>query len=325
MTHTPAEILTIAKQVFHDEIAGLIQVEQHLDSNFVAAVELLLACRGKIIVSGMGKSGHIGNKIAATLASTGSAAFFMHPAEALHGDLGMLDSNDLLLAISYSGESDELSSIIPTVKHKQVKIISITGNPDSSLAKFSDCALTVRIDKEACPLNLAPTTSTTATLVLGDALAVALLSLRQFQPEDFALSHPGGSLGRKLLTKVSDIMHEGERLPLVTADAALKEVVFEISNKGLGLVAVVDEQQHMLGVITDGDLRRVLDGEHDVRLLSAKDIMTVKPKVIHISNMAIDAVDIVNEYKIGGLLVVDDNNKVVGAFNVHDLFQAKLI
>ena len=325
MTHTPAEILTIAKQVFHDEIAGLIQVEQHLDSNFVAAVELLLACRGKIIVSGMGKSGHIGNKIAATLASTGSAAFFMHPAEALHGDLGMLDSNDLLLAISYSGESDELSSIIPTVKHKQVKIISITGNPDSSLAKFSDCALTVRIGKEACPLNLAPTTSTTATLVLGDALAVALLSLRQFKPEDFALSHPGGSLGRKLLTKVSDIMHEGERLPLVTADAPLKEVVFEISNKGLGLVAVVDEQQHMLGVITDGDLRRVLDGEHDVRLLSAKDIMTVKPKVIHISNMAIDAVDIVNEYKIGGLLVVDDNNKVVGAFNVHDLFQAKLI
>lgn len=325
MTHTAAEILTIAKQVFRDEIAGLVQVEQYLDSNFVAAVELLLACRGKIIVSGMGKSGHIGNKIAATLASTGSAAFFMHPAEALHGDLGMLDSNDLLLAISYSGESDELSSIIPTVKHKQVKIISITGNPDSSLAKFSDCALTVQVDKEACPLNLAPTTSTTATLVLGDALAVALLSLRQFQPEDFALSHPGGSLGRKLLTKVSDIMHQGDRLPLVSADAALKEVVFEISNKGLGLVAVVDELQHLLGVITDGDLRRVLDGEQDVRLLSAKNIMTVKPKVIHVANMAIDAVDIVNEYKIGGLLVVDDNNKVVGAFNVHDLFQAKLI
>jgi arabinose-5-phosphate isomerase len=325
MTHNAAEILTIAQQVFRDEIAGLVQVEQHLDNSFVTAVELLLACRGKIIVSGMGKSGHIGNKIAATLASTGSAAFFMHPAEALHGDLGMLDSNDLLLAISYSGESDELSSIIPTVKHKQVKIISISGNPDSSLAKFSDCALMVRIDKEACPLNLAPTTSTTATLVLGDALAVALLSLRQFQPEDFALSHPGGSLGRKLLTKVSDIMHQDERLPMVSASALLKEVVFEISNKGLGLVAVVDEQQHMLGVITDGDLRRVLDGERDVRLLQAKDIMTANPKVIHVTNMAIDAVDIVNEYKIGGLLVVDDNNKVVGAFNVHDLFQAKLI
>ena len=281
MTHTPAEILTIAKQVFHDEIAGLIQVEQHLDSNFVAAVELLLACRGKIIVSGMGKSGHIGNKIAATLASTGSAAFFMHPAEALHGDLGMLDSNDLLLAISYSGESDELSSIIPTVKHKQVKIISITGNPDSSLAKFSDCALTVRIGKEACPLNLAPTTSTTATLVLGDALAVALLSLRQFKPEDFALSHPGGSLGRKLLTKVSDIMHEGERLPLVTADAPLKA-------------------EHLAPLLT-----RVADGTISNKI--AKDIFAILWEEA-IAGKAISTVDQVIEAK--GLKQISDSGEL---------------
>ena len=324
-TTNPVDVLAIARQLFNDEISGLNSIRDALNADFTQAVQMLLACEGKVIVSGMGKSGHIGNKIAATLASTGTSAFFMHPAEALHGDLGVIESKDLLLAISYSGESDELSAIIPITQRRKVKVIAIVGNADSTLAKLADCVLSIKIDKEACPLNLAPTTSTTATLVLGDALAVALLSLRNFKPEDFALSHPGGSLGRKLLTTVRDIMHQGERLPLVAPSAKLKEVVVEISKKGLGLVAVVDAEQRLLGVITDGDLRRVLDGEQDVRLLNATEFMTANPKVINCNNLAVDAVEMMHNYKIGGLLAVDEANKVVGAFNLHDLFKAKLI
>lgn len=325
MSTTTNEILTIAAKVFDDEIASLLKIRQSLDSGFVAAVEMILGCRGKVIVSGMGKSGHIGNKIAATLASTGTAAFFMHPAEALHGDLGMVDSKDLLIAISYSGESDELSSIIPVVKRKDIKIIAITGNVNSTLAVLADCVLPVTIDKEACPLNLAPTSSTTATLVIGDALAVALLSLRDFKPEDFALSHPGGSLGRRLLTKVSDIMHSGDKLPVIAQNATLKEAVLEISKKGLGIVAVIDDNRQLLGVVTDGDLRRILDSEEDIRNLKVTQFMTKNPKVIAADALAVDAVDLVNNYKIGALVAVDSTNQVLGAFNVHDLFKAKLI
>ncbi|MEN9946670.1 MAG: hypothetical protein RLZZ293_1056 [Pseudomonadota bacterium] len=319
------QILATATQVFNDEIAGLLQIQQNLANNFVDAIELLVNCTGKVVVSGMGKSGHIGHKIAATLASTGTPAFFMHPAEALHGDLGMVMTNDVLIAISYSGESDELNAILPLIRRKQVKIISLTGNVESSLAKLSDCVLNIKINKEACPLNLAPTTSTTATLVLGDALAVSLLSLRNFQPEDFALSHPGGSLGRKLLTKVSDIMHSGERLPVVNQMAGFNQVVFEISNKGLGFVAVVDDEQQLVGIITDGDLRRCLDGKQSLVDLIASQIMSHNPKTVLAESMAIDAVEIVNQYKINGLLVVNSNHQVIGAFNVHDLFKAKLI
>lgn len=325
MNNHNVDILAVARQLFDDEINGLHVIQNSLGVDFVQAVEMLFACKGKIVVSGMGKSGHVGNKIAATLASTGTAAFFMHPAEALHGDLGVVESKDLLLAISYSGESDELSAIIPILQRKNVKVIAIVGSLDSTLAKLADCVLSIKVDKEACPLNLAPTTSTTATLVLGDALAVALLSLRDFKPEDFALSHPGGSLGRKLLTTVQNVMHSGGRLPMVLPSAKLKEVVVEISQKGLGLVAVVDTEQILLGVITDGDLRRVLDSDQDVRTLSACEFMTVNPKVINYTNLAVDAVEIMNNYKIGGLLAVDDHNKVVGAFNLHDLFKAKLI
>ncbi len=325
MSTTTNEILTIAAKVFDDEIASLLKIRQSLDSGFVAAVEMILGCRGKVIVSGMGKSGHIGNKIAATLASTGTAAFFMHPAEALHGDLGMADSKDLLIAISYSGESDELSSIIPVVKRKDIKIIAITGNVNSTLAVLADCVLPVTIDKEACPLNLAPTSSTTATLVIGDALAVALLSLRDFKPEDFALSHPGGSLGRRLLTKVSDIMHSGDKLPVIAQNATFKEAVLEISKKGLGIVAVIDDNRQLLGVVTDGDLRRILDSEEDIRNLKVTQFMTKNPKVIAADALAVDAVDLVNNYKIGALVAVDSTNQVLGAFNVHDLFKAKLI
>lgn len=317
--------ITLAKQVFNDEIDGLCLVRDSLSSEFLHAVQLILNCSGKVIVSGMGKSGHIGNKIAATLASTGTAAFFMHPAEALHGDLGMIDDRDLLIAISYSGESDELSAILPLVQRKKVPVIAITGNSLSTLATLSNCVLAITINKEACPLNLAPTTSTTATLVLGDALAVALLSMRNFQPEDFALSHPGGSLGRKLLTKVSDIMHTGDRLPRVLPTSTLKEVVVEISHNGLGLVAVINESNKVIGVVTDGDLRRVLDGERDIRTLLARDFMTVNPKSINQNSLAVDAVEIMNKFHIGGLLAVDDDGVLVGAFNLHDLFRAKLI
>lgn len=322
---TQQDTIQIAHRLFDDEISGLLQVRDSIGNEFSVAIEMIFACTGKVIVSGMGKSGHIGHKIAATLASTGTSAFFMHPAEALHGDLGMIDDNDLVLAISYSGESDELSAILPVVKRKQVKVISITGNRNSTLARLSDCSLIINVDKEACPLNLAPTTSTTATLVLGDALAVALLSLRQFRPEDFALSHPGGSLGRKLLTKVSDIMHSNDQLPLVLPSAKIKDIVVEISKKGLGMVAVTDTDNLLLGVITDGDLRRVLDGDTDIRSLSANDFMNSNPKRISVNCMAVEAVEMIDHYKIGGLVVVDEQNKVVGAFNLHDLFKAKLI
>lgn len=319
------QIVEIANQVFSDEISGLQSVLATIGDEFCRAVQLIFDCKGKIIVSGMGKSGHIGNKIAATLASTGTAAFFMHPAEALHGDLGMIESSDLLIAISYSGESDELSTIIPIVRRKQVQIIGITGNPNSTLAKLSSCLLSVKIDREACPLNLAPTTSTTATLVLGDALAVALLSLRNFQPEDFALSHPGGSLGRRLLTRVSDIMHSNERLPVVNLDATLKEAVVEISKKGLGLVAVVDVDMCLNGIITDGDLRRIMDSDADIRVLKAHQIMTKNPKTTSPDDLAVDALYLMEKYQITGMVVVDNNKKMIGAFNMHDLFKAKIV
>jgi len=320
-----AQILTIARQVFHDEISGLNDITHTLGESFCQAVEMILGCKGKVIVSGMGKSGHIGNKIAATLASTGTAAFFMHPAEALHGDLGMLGADDLLIAISYSGESDELSTILPIVIRKKVSIIGITGNTKSTLAKLSSCVLPVNIKKEACPLNLAPTTSTTATLVLGDALAVALLSLRNFQPEDFALSHPGGSLGRRLLTKVRDVMHSADRLPFVDLDASLKEVVVEISKKGLGLVAVVDSTGKLHGIVTDGDLRRILDREMDIRGLRAKEIMVNNPKTVAQEDLAVDALYLMEKHQITGMVVVDKDCIVVGAFNMHDLFKAKIL
>ncbi len=325
MAFNPELILQIAHQVFRDEIAGVQQVASSLNEDFAYAVQLLWECRGKVIVSGMGKSGHIGNKIAATLSSTGTAAFFMHPAEALHGDLGMLDSKDVVIAISYSGESEELTALLPIFKRKQTKVLGITGNPNSTLARLSDQRILIEVAKEACPLNLAPTTSTTATLVIGDALAVALLSLRDFQVEDFALSHPGGNLGRRLLTKVSDIMHSGERLPLVGPEAGIKEIISELSVKGLGLVAVSDESQCLLGIITDADLRMIFDGTINPQSVRAHEIMNRRPKTIGVDALAIDSLAIIDQFKIRALVVVDKANQVVGAFHMHDLFLAKLI
>lgn len=320
------EIRQVAKQVFADEVSGILQVQDYLDDNFTDAVRLIYDCKGKVIVTGMGKSGHIGNKIAATMASTGTPAFFVHPAEALHGDLGMIESTDVVIAISYSGESDELMAIIPILKRKHVPLIAITGNTESSLASISDYVLNIKVDKEACPLNLAPTTSTTANLVIGDALAVCLLTLHGFQKEDFALSHPGGALGRRLLTRARDIMHSGKYLPTVTESTSLKDVVMEISNKGLGLTGVVDVNNVLLGVVTDGDLRRLLDHDGvDIKVTKARDIMRKSPKTVNINSLAIEAVELMENNKITGFLVVNDDNHLVGAFNLHDLFKAKLL
>ena len=318
-------ILQIAANVFEDEIAGINQVRNYIGDSFVSAIELIYTCKGKIIVTGMGKSGHIGNKIAATMASTGTPAFFVHPAEALHGDLGMIDEKDVVIAISFSGESDELMGILPILKRRNVPMIAMTGNSDSSLAKIANFVLNIKVDKEACPLGLAPTTSTTACLVLGDALAVSVYTLRGFKPEDFALSHPGGSLGRRLLTRASDLMHTGERLPLVYSDTSLKDVVMEISKKGLGFVGVVDGANKIIGVITDGDLRRLIDNQTNIQITTAQAIMSKSPKTILSSSLAVEAIELMENNKITGFVVVDENNQFVGAFNLYDLLKAKLI
>src|SRR5579863_5705715 len=319
------KILAIANRVFTDEVNGINAVNKNLNGDFAHTVSLLLGCRGKVIVTGIGKSGHIAKKIAATFASTGTPSFFIHPAEALHGDLGMIASHDMVIAISYSGESDEILSIMPAILHKSIPVIAMTGNIDSSLAKLATHVLSIKVDREACPLNLAPTTSTTASLVLGDAIAVSLLELRGFKSEDFARSHPGGSLGRRLITKVSDIMHSGDRLPAVSTDSSLKDAVVEISKKGLGLTAVVDNEGQLCGVITDGDLRRLLDHDVDIRTTKAAEIMNKTPKVLKNTDLATVAVELMEKHKITGFLVVDDKLKLVGAFNLHDLFKARLI
>lgn len=324
-----AQILQIANQVFVDEISGIKQVQALLNDdlsvNFIDAVKLIYACMGKIVVTGMGKSGHIGSKIASTLASTGTPAFFMHPAEALHGDLGMIEDKDVVIAISYSGESEELSAILPILKRRKIPMVAITSNLNSSLAKIADYVLNVKVDKEACPLGLAPTTSTTACLVLGDALAVCLYTIRGFKPEDFAVSHPGGTLGRKLLTKVRDIMHTNELLPKVLHTSSLKDVVMEMSNKGLGLTGVIDDSGVLVGVVTDGDLRRLLDHHTDIFTTKACDIMTKSPKTVMADSLAIEAVDLMEKIQITGFLVVNSENKLIGAFNLHDLFKARLL
>lgn len=323
--HSKDSILAIAKRVFTEEISGISQVRDGLDDVFTVVIELILNCSGKVIVTGMGKSGHIARKIAATLASTGTPSFFVHPAEAIHGDLGMIESQDIVIAISYSGESDEILTIIPAIRRKNTVVIGMTGAKQSTLARLSDYVLDVKIDKEACPLNLAPTTSTSASLVMGDAIAISLLELRGFKPEDFALSHPGGSLGRRLLTVVSDIMHDGVRLPVVKPNSSLKDAVLEISRQGLGIAAVVNKNNHVVGVITDGDVRRALDHNLNILTTKAEDIMNHTPKLLRKDDMASVAVDLMEQYKITGFLVVDMENKLVGAFNLHDLFKAKLI
>jgi arabinose-5-phosphate isomerase len=321
----PQQTLELARQVLTTEADAVRALAGRLDDNFPQAIELILACRGRVVVSGMGKSGHIGHKIAATLASTGTPAFFVHPGEASHGDLGMISQDDVVIALSNSGESAEITSILPLIKRRGAKLIGISGNPNSTLGNESDVHLNAAVDKEACPLNLAPTASTTAALALGDALAVVLLEARGFSVEDFARTHPGGSLGRKLLVHVRDVMHTGDRLPKVELSASLKEALLEMTHKGLGMTAVVNEHDQVKGVFTDGDLRRALEDNLDVRAAQVEQLMTANPKSIGPDQLAVEAVEKMEALKINGLLVVDEENRLVGALNMHDLLRAGIV
>jgi arabinose-5-phosphate isomerase len=321
----PQQTLELARQVLTTEADAVRALAGRLDDNFPQAIELILACRGRVVVSGMGKSGHIGHKIAATLASTGTPAFFVHPGEASHGDLGMISQDDVVIALSNSGESAEITSILPLIKRRGAKLIGISGNPNSTLGNESDVHLNAAVDKEACPLNLAPTASTTAALALGDALAVVLLEARGFSVEDFARTHPGGSLGRKLLVHVRDVMHTGERLPKVELSASLKEALLEMTHKGLGMTAIVNEHDQVKGVFTDGDLRRALEDNLDVRAAQVEQLMTANPKSIGPDQLAVEAVEKMEALKINGLLVVDEENRLVGALNMHDLLRAGIV
>ncbi len=318
-------LLALARQVLDIEADALRALSTRLDAGFVDAVRLILTCRGRVVVSGMGKSGHVGGKIAATLASTGTPAFFMHPGEASHGDLGMIAPDDVVLALSNSGESNEIVSIVPLIKRRGAKLIAMTGNPGSTMAREADVHLNATVDKEACPLNLAPTASTTAALALGDALAVALLDARGFSADDFARTHPGGSLGRRLLIHVRDVMRAGDELPRVGCDASLKAALFEMTTKGLGMTAVVEADGKVSGLFTDGDLRRALEHTIDLQQAKIADLMTRNPKTIRADELAVAAVEKMDTLKINGLLVVDADNTLVGALNMHDLLKAGVV
>ena len=293
--------------------------------SFVRACHLMLECQGRVVVTGMGKSGHIAGKLAATLASTGTPAFFVHPGEASHGDLGMITPTDVLLAISNSGDTSEIVTILPIIKRLNVPMITLTGNPDSTLSQAATADITVRVEKEACPLGLAPTASTTAALAMGDALAVALLESRGFTEEDFARSHPGGALGRRLLLLIDDLMHTGERTPRVYADTLLSDALIEMTQKGLGMTAVVDKTNTLLGVFTDGDLRRTIDHKLDVHSTRIQDVMTADCKTVQPGMLAAEALQIMDDTKINALPVIDANNKLVGALNMHDLLRAGVV
>lgn len=311
-----------AAEVLKIEAAAVAQLQQYLDGSFDLACQLILDSRGKTIVTGMGKSGHIGTKIAATLASTGSPAFFVHPGEASHGDLGMLTRDDVVIAISNSGETAEVLTIVPVIKRLGIKLIAMTGNPASTLAKLADAHLCVKVEQEACPLGLAPTASTTATLAMGDALAVSLLDARGFSADDFALSHPGGSLGRKLLLRLEDIMHRGEQLPAVPSSATIKDALLEISKKGLGMTAITAPDGRLAGIFTDGDLRRLLDLRIDIHSSQIAEVMTRNCITANAQMLAAEALQIMQQKKINGLIIVDEHNVPVGAMNMHDLLRA---
>jgi arabinose-5-phosphate isomerase len=325
MTLNAQPILQLARDTLDIEAAALQDLKSRLDERFVKAVEMMLNVKGRVVVTGMGKSGHIGRKIAATLASTGTPAMFVHPAEASHGDLGMIKLVDVVLGISNSGESDELVAILPVLKRQGVPLIAMTGGLDSSLARHADVVLDSSVAKEACPLNLAPTASTTAQLALGDALAVALLDARGFKPEDFARSHPGGSLGRRLLTHVSDVMRSGDAVPQVLPQASFSDLMREMSHKGLGASSVVNAEGHVLGIFTDGDLRRLIEKGQDLRALKAGDVMHARPRTIRQDALAVEAAEMMEAHRITSILVVDAQGRLCGALNTNDLMRAKVI
>jgi len=313
------KVLSIEQQAIGDMAA-------RLDAGFASACRLLLACKGRVVCTGMGKSGHIANKIAATLASTGTPSFFVHPGEASHGDLGMILDSDVVLALSNSGESDEINMIMPVLKRQGNVIISMTGKPQSRLAQFSDVHLDVSVAEEACPLGLAPTSSTTASLALGDALAVALLEARGFSSEDFARSHPAGSLGRRLLVRIEDLMHQGDDLPTVPATASVTDALLEMSQKRLGMTAIVDEHRQLLGVFTDGDLRRAVNrGPVNLNETPVSELMARHPKTVQAGHLAVEAAHLLERHQINGLLVVDEQQRLVGALNIHDLLRARVV
>ena len=318
-------LISLGRSVIDIEANAITQLRDRIDATFAKACQLMMDCEGRIVVVGMGKSGHIGGKIAATLASTGSPAFFVHPGEASHGDLGMITAKDVVLAISNSGETGEILTILPIIKRQDVPLIGMTGNPGSTLAKASTVHINVSVEKEACPLNLAPTSSTTAALAMGDALAVSLLDARGFTEEDFAMSHPGGSLGRRLLLLINDIMHTGATIPKVLEQATLKDALMEISQKGLGMTAIVDKADKVIGVFTDGDLRRVLDKQIDVHKTLISEVMISPCKTIGSHVLAAEALKKMETHKINGFLVADENNKLIGAFNMHDLLKAGVV
>jgi arabinose-5-phosphate isomerase len=320
-----AAIIEVARRALRIEAAAVAALIERIDASFVAAARLILGCRGRTIVCGIGKSGHIARKIAATLASTGTPAYFVHAAEASHGDLGMVTADDVMIAISHSGESEELLSIVPLVKRQGARLIAMTGNRDSTLAREADAHLDAAVAEEACPLNLAPTASTTAALALGDALAVALLDARGFSEADFARSHPGGSLGRRLLTHVADVMRGAAEVPVAAPTTALVAAIMAMSRGGLGLIAIVDENDKIIGIFTDGDLRRAVERGIDLHATEVADVMTPQPRTITAQRLAVEAVELMERHRINGLLVVDAAGHLQGALNMHDLFRAKVI
>ncbi len=317
-----SDLIQSAQRTIRLEIQAVESLLPHIDADFVRACEMILASKGRVVVVGMGKSGHIGNKIAATLASTGTTAFFVHPAEASHGDMGMITRDDVILALSNSGSTNEIVTLLPLIKRLGIQLISITGNPDSPLAKAADVNLNAHIEHEACPLNLAPTSSTTAALVMGDALAVALLEARGFTAEDFAFSHPGGALGRRLLLKVENIMHAGEQLPQVQRGTLLKDALMEMSRKGLGMTAIAEADGRLAGVFTDGDLRRTLDRNIDIHHTTIDEVMTLRGKTARAEMLAAEALKIMEDNRINALIVVDNEDRPIGAFNLSDLLRA---
>ncbi|QSX34106.1 KpsF/GutQ family sugar-phosphate isomerase [Shewanella avicenniae] len=316
LRHWGRKVIDIEKQ-------ALDNLYQFVDSEeFARACQMILQCSGKVIVMGMGKSGHIGNKISATLSSTGTPAFFVHPGEASHGDLGVLSDNDIVLTISNSGESHEILTLMPVIKRQGIPVIAMTGNPESTMAKHSQLHLCIKVPEEACPLGLAPTSSTTATLVMGDAIAIALLQAKGFTKDDFAMSHPGGALGRKLLLKVSDIMHKGEDTPIVRDDITITEALYEISRKGLGMTAIVNQDNELVGIFTDGDLRRVIDAEVNLRQTLIAEVMTRNCTSVTDSILAAEALKVMDDRNINGLIVIDQQRHPIGALNMLDLVNA---
>jgi arabinose-5-phosphate isomerase len=321
-TDEEATLIQRGRRVLAIEARAVADLEHRLGPEFARACALMLACQGRVVVTGMGKSGHVGNKIAATLASTGTPSFFLHPAEAMHGDIGMITKHDVVLALSNSGETDELLAILPVIKRLDVPLIAVTGNHASTLGRYGSVTLDVSVPQEACPLNLAPTASTTAMLAMGDALAVAMLEARGFTQEDFARSHPGGTLGRRLLLHVEDVMRHGDALPAVSPDTVLSAGLLEMSRKGLGMTTIVDDRRRVIGVFTDGDLRRAFDRQIDVHQTRMRDVMTKNPKAAQPRMLAAEAVHLMEAHRITALPVVDADGVLVGALNVHDLLRA---